>query len=199
MNDDLKIYNQAETLLPTEWGTFFFSAFTDDRGDYIPHLSLRHPEMDVNNPVVVRIHSECITGDIFHSRKCDCGEQLYSAMKMIAEHKGALIYLRQEGRGIGIINKIKAYQHQEKGMDTIEANEALGLKADYRNYAVAAEIMELMGIKKIRLITNNPDKILDLKSNGVEVVERIPLVVEPNELNKEYLDTKRRSMGHLFK
>ncbi len=199
MQEKKLIYNQAETLLPTEWGSFIFSAFTDDKGDYFPHLSLRHPDMNVQNPVLVRIHSECITGDIFHSRKCDCGEQLDIAMKMISEHKGALVYLRQEGRGIGIINKIKAYQHQEKGLDTIEANKALGLEADYRDYSVAAYIMCLMGITRIRLLTNNPDKIHDLQSSGIAVVERIPLVVEPNDANREYLDTKRKSMGHLFK
>ena len=193
------ILNQAETILPTEWGEFIFSAFTDDKGDYLPHLCLRHPEMDLNQPVWVRIHSECITGDVFHSLKCDCGEQLNSAMKILSEKKGILIYLRQEGRGIGIINKIKAYQHQEKGLNTIEANEALGLKADYRDYSAASQIMKSLGITKINLITNNPEKIKDLRKNDIEIVSRVPLIIEPNERNRDYLHTKKTSLGHFLK
>lgn len=194
-----QVLNQAETRLPTDWGAFILSAFTDDKGDYMPHLCLRHPEMDSKGPVAVRIHSECITGDIFHSQKCDCGQQLDAAMKLVAKNKGALIYLRQEGRGIGIINKIRAYQHQEEGMDTIEANEALGLKADYRQYGVAAHIIKHLGISTIDLITNNPEKIEDLKNNGIEIRQRIPLVIEPNEINKNYLETKKKSMGHFLR
>ncbi len=193
------ILNQAETLLPTEWGSFILSAFTDDSGDPMPHLALRHPEMDPSEPVYVRVHSECLTGDIFHSLKCDCGQQLDAAMRIIEEKKGAVIYLRQEGRGIGIINKILAYKHQEQGMDTIEANEALGLEADYRDYSIAADILESLGIKQIRLITNNPDKIENLTAHDIEVVERIPLIIPANEINRAYLETKKNSMGHLLK
>ena len=137
---------QAEAKLPTEWGVFSISAHTDDTGDYTPHFALKHPELDISSPVYVRVHSECITGDIFHSQKCDCGQQLAKSMKIIAEKKGVLIYLRQEGRGIGIINKLKAYKHQEDGLDTIEANKALGLAPDYRVYDVAAAILKSMNI-----------------------------------------------------
>ena len=192
------VINQAETLLPTEWGDFILSAFTDHQGDPMPHLSMRHPEMDSSQPVVARVHSECLTGDIFHSLKCDCGEQLAVSMKIINKHKGLLIYLRQEGRGIGIINKIRAYRHQEKGLDTIEANEALGLEAEYRDFKVAAKILNSFGIEKIRLLTNNPLKINNLSENGIDVVDRLPLIIEPNDANKSYLKTKEKSMGHLL-
>lgn len=192
------ILNQAEAILPTEWGTFILSAFTDDKGDPMPQLALRHPDMDVSQPVMVRVHSECITGDVFHSMKCDCGQQLSAAMHIIAKEKGILIYLRQEGRGIGIINKIKAYKHQEAGLDTIEANEALGLKADYRDYQVAAQILNSLNIHHIHLLTNNPDKIEDLSKNDIDIVTRVPLVILPNELNKDYLKTKEVAMGHLL-
>ena len=192
------VVKQAETILPTEWGEFIFAAYADDKRDYMPHLTLRHPDLDTTESVYVRIHSECITGDIFHSMKCDCGQQLDAAMKILQEKKGILIYLRQEGRGIGIINKIKAYNHQEKGLDTVEANEALGLKSDYRKYDLAAEIFQSMGINRVNLITNNPDKIDALNKNGIIVESRIPLQVTPNEKNREYLRTKKQSMGHLF-
>ena len=193
-----KILNQAETLLPTDWGTFILSAYTDDKGDPMPHLTLRHPELNPADTIVVRVHSECITGDVFHSLKCDCGQQLNAAMKIIALEKGILIYLRQEGRGIGIINKIKAYQHQENGLDTIKANEALGLKSDYRDYSIAAEILSGLGISRVKLLTNNPEKIDDLNKSHIDVVARIPLIIEPNEENRDYLKTKEASMGHLF-
>lgn len=194
-----KIINQAETLLPTEWGAFKLTAFSDDENDTMPHLALCHPDMDTSQAIYTRVHSECMTGDIFHSMKCDCGQQLEASMKMIAEHKGALIYLRQEGRGIGIINKILAYQHQENGLNTIQANEALGLESDYRDYAVAAQILKNLNINSVNLITNNPEKISGLSKNDIVVNERIPLIIEPNENNKEYLKTKEESMGHLLK
>ncbi len=193
-----QLINQAETLLPTEWGDFVLSAFTDHQGDPMPHLSLKHPDMDPSQPVVTRVHSECLTGDIFHSLKCDCGQQLMSSLKIINKHKGILIYLRQEGRGIGIINKILAYRHQEKGLDTIEANEAIGLEADYRDYKVAARILKSFGIDQIKLLTNNPDKISNLTENGITVVDRLPLIIKPNDTNKSYLKTKEESMGHLL-
>ena len=154
--------------------------------------------MDISLPVVTRVHSECLTGDIFHSLKCDCGEQLEASLKIVNKHKGILIYLRQEGRGIGIINKIRAYSHQEKGLDTIEANEALGLEAEYRDFKVAAKILNSFGIQKIRLLTNNPLKINNLSENGINVVDRLPLIIEPNDTNKSYLKTKKESMGHLL-
>ncbi len=189
---------QAEALLPTEWGDFVISAHTDDMGDYTPHIVLKHPELDASTPLHVRIHSECITGDIFHSQKCDCGEQLHESMKILAAQKGLLIYLRQEGRGIGIINKLKAYKHQEKGLDTIQANEALGLASDYREYDVAAAILKSLQVEKVKLITNNPDKVSGLNSFGIEVVERIPLIIEPTKNSAGYLRTKQEEMGHLL-
>ena len=196
--ENKRIVNQAETLLPTEWGELILSAFADEDGDPMPHLSLRHPDMDASDTVVTRVHSECLTGDIFHSQKCDCGEQLLQSMKVIHEQKGILIYLRQEGRGIGIINKIKAYRHQEQGLDTIEANKVLGFEADYRNYTIAADILRSFDISKIKLLTNNPDKINKLDDSGIEVVDRIPLEIEPNNVNRSYLKTKADSMGHFL-
>lgn len=199
MNKMNKLKSQAEAILPTEWGNFILSAYTDHTGDYCPHLALRHPDLNTESAVYTRIHSECITGDIFHSLKCDCGEQLNESMKIIAENQGVLIYLRQEGRGIGIINKIKAYKHQEKGLDTIEANHILGLKTDYREYIDAAEILKLMGISRVKLITNNPEKIEDLIAQGIKVEDRISIMIAPNIMNIAYLRTKKRSMGHFFK
>lgn len=199
MDPTNKLISQAEAHLPTQWGDFILSAYTDHTGDYCPHLALRHPDMNVDESVYVRIHSECITGDIFHSLKCDCGQQLDESMCIIAKKKGVLIYLRQEGRGIGIINKIKAYRHQEKGLNTIEANQVLGLKSDYREYRDAAAILKLMNIRKIHLITNNPEKMEDIQQHGIEVVERVPIVIAPNQLNIDYLRTKKKSMGHFLK
>lgn len=189
---------QAEALLPTEWGTFYITAHADDRGNYTPHIVLRHPALDLTSPVYVRVHSECITGEVFHSQKCDCGQQLQESMKKIAKHHGILIYLRQEGRGIGIINKLRAYEHQERGLDTIQANEALGFESDYREYDVAATILKSLGITRVKLITNNPDKISGLSNHGVEVEERIPLIIAPNQNSAEYLQTKEKIMGHLL-
>jgi len=189
---------QAEALLPTDWGTFIVTAHSDDSGEYTPHIVLRHPDMDASQPVYVRVHSECVTGDIFHSQKCDCGQQLAESMKLIEEHKGLIIYLRQEGRGIGIINKLKAYRHQEDGLDTIEANHALGLKSDYRGYKEAAIILKDLGISTVKLITNNPLKIQDLEKNGISVQDRIPIIIPAQKESLGYLKTKEESMGHLL-
>jgi GTP cyclohydrolase II len=189
---------QAEALLPTEWGEFIVSAHTDDKGDYTPHIVLRHPEMKTDAPVLVRVHSECITGDIFHSQKCDCGAQLHESMRLISADRGLLIYLRQEGRGIGIINKLKAYKHQEDGMDTIQANEALGLESDYRSYDIAAAILKKIGVSKVKLITNNPEKISGLGKSGIEVVERVSLIIPATDSSAAYLETKEKMMGHLL-
>lgn len=197
-NSEKDIRSQAEALIPTNWGDLIISAHTDDKGDYTPHLVLRHPDIDNSSSVHVRIHSECITGDVFHSQKCDCGAQLEESIKLISKEKGVLIYLRQEGRGIGIINKLKAYKHQEDGMDTIQANEALGLKPDYRKYDVAAEILRSLEIDQVKLITNNPEKISSLNQHGIKVVERIPLIITPTKSNAEYLKTKEDAMGHLL-
>ncbi|MFT6810328.1 MAG: GTP cyclohydrolase II [Saprospiraceae bacterium] len=189
---------QAEALLPTDWGTFIVTAHSYDSGEYTPHIVLRHPELDVQEAVCVRVHSECVTGDIFHSQKCDCGKQLSESMKLIAQQKGLIIYLRQEGRGIGIINKLKAYRHQEDGMDTIEANHALGLETDYRGYEEAAIILKDLGIEKVKLITNNPLKIRDLEKNGITVASRIPIIIPAQKESINYLKTKEDSMGHLL-
>lgn len=189
---------QAEAILPTEWGEFVITVHSDDEGTYSPHMVLRHPDLQVDQPVYVRVHSECVTGDIFHSKKCDCGEQLEGSMRLIAQKKGILIYLRQEGRGIGIINKIKAYRHQQAGLDTIQANEALGLKSDYRGYQEAADILKNLQISTIKLITNNPEKIKDLEEHGIKVIERIPIIIPANSQSEEYLKTKEESMGHML-
>lgn len=193
-----QIKEQASSKVPTEWGTFVIAAYSDRADDLMPHMAIYHPEIDTDSEVTMRIHSECVTGDIFHSMKCDCGQQLAEAMKVINEEKGIILYLRQEGRGIGIINKLKAYRYQEDGLDTIEANEALGLQAEYRDYGIAASMLRSLGISTVKLLTNNPLKIEGLESHGITVTERVPLIITPNAMNKGYLDTKKESMGHLL-
>ena len=189
---------QGEASIPTEWGQFNLTAYSDMEGDRMPHLCMIHESTDLTSPVLVRIHSECITGDLFHSQRCDCGQQLEKAMKMIGEKGGILLYLRQEGRGIGIINKLHAYNKQDEGMDTIEANEALGFDSDNRNYKIAVDILETLEVTKIQLLTNNPDKIEAFQDSNVSIDERIPLVIEPTEQNKKYMKTKQESLGHLY-
>ena len=156
-------------------------------------------EISGAEPVLVRVHSECLTGDIFGSKRCDCGEQLLAAMSMVEKAgRGVVLYMRQEGRGIGLVNKLLAYHLQEQGKDTVEANEALGFKADLRNYGTGAQILKDLGLKKIRLLTNNPKKIIGLKGYNLEIVERIPLEIPPNEINEKYLKTKKDRLGHLL-
>ncbi len=185
----------VSTFLPTQYGDFEIKAFDSGKAD-LPNLALIHPACNFSEPVVVRIHSECMTGDVFGSRKCDCGDQLHAALKQCGEEKGVLIYLRQEGRGIGLINKLKAYQLQEKGMDTIEANVALGFEADLRTFDQAVEILLELEIRKIKLLTNNPLKMEALQGIGFVSVERVPLHGEEFDSNKNYLNTKRDKMGH---
>ena len=187
---------RAEALIPTPYGTFRMLAYAGDAEDYTPHLALVHPEMDPGGEVIVRLHSECITGDLFGSKRCDCGEQLDRALKVAAAGKGVVIYLRQEGRGIGIINKLKAYQLQDAGLDTIEANLHLGLEVDARHYGVAQGILQDLGIGKIQLLTNNPLKVDSFDEGPIKVVRRLPIIVDPNKDNLAYLKTKRVAMGH---
>ncbi len=186
------------TKLPTQYGSFdlhLYQGVIDKK----EHLALVKGKISGDVPVLVRVHSECLTGDVFASKRCDCGEQLHSAMKMVEqEGAGIVLYMRQEGRGIGLVNKIKAYKLQDDGHDTVEANEKLGFKADLRDYGIGAQILVDLGVKKMRLMTNNPKKIIGLEGYGLEVVERVPIEVEPNEENQKYLETKRDKMGHLI-
>ena len=162
----------------------------------MPNLALIAEGTDLTKPVLLRMHSECLTGDIFHSKRCDCGEQLEQALALMAKEGGVLLYLRQEGRGIGIINKLKAYQLQDKGADTVEANEQLGLPIDGRDYRVALKMATDLGISKIRLLTNNPLKEDAFSDSGIEVVERVPIEIKKRPENERYLNTKRDEMGH---
>lgn len=192
------IIRQAEALIPTPWGLFNMIAFSHQEEDWMPHIAMVHEKFSGGSPTLVRLHSECITGDLFGSKRCDCGEQLHNSLKMCAEEQGVVVYLRQEGRGIGIINKLKAYQLQDLGLNTIDANIHLGLEVDARQYDIAIEILQLLGIDKIRLLTNNPDKIEALDQSSLNVVERVPILTAPKEENLDYLKTKQKQMGHFF-
>ena len=189
---------QAESKLPTDFGKFKIVAFSETENDWMPHIALISENTDFKGVVNVRIHSECVTGEIFHSQKCECGQQLDASMKYIEENGGIILYLRQEGRNIGIINKIKAYQLQEMGFDTVEANLKLGLPADGRDFSVAVEILNILGVEKINLLTNNPDKLSFVENSNIQLVKRIPLNIKANNINKSYLETKKSYFGHLF-
>lgn len=189
---------QAESKLPTDFGKFKIVAFSETENDWMPHIALISENTDFKGVVNVRIHSECVTGEIFHSQKCECGQQLDASMKYIEENGGVILYLRQEGRNIGIINKIKAYQLQEMGFDTVEANLKLGLPADGRDFSVAVEILNILGVEKINLLTNNPDKLSFVENSNIQLVKRIPLNIKANNINKSYLETKKSYFGHLF-
>lgn len=195
---EILVEKNAEANLPTIYGTFKIIAYKSKINNSV-HIALVKGKIKGNEPVLVRVHSECFTGDVFGSLRCDCREQLHKAMRMIEkEGKGAIVYMRQEGRGIGIENKLKAYKLQEKGMDTVEANCALGFPPDLRDYGIGAQILIDLGIKKIRLLTNNPKKIIGIKGYGLEIIERVPIEIKPNKINKDYLKTKKKKMGHLL-
>jgi len=187
---------QAESNLPTKHGIFRMLAFSEDQADWMPHIAIIAEKTDLNKVVNVRFHSECITGEVFHSIKCECGKQLDASMKYINENGGIIVYLRQEGRNIGIINKIKAYSLQERGLNTVEANLHLGLPADDRDFDIGIEILNILGVKSINLITNNPLKIKSIKESNIKLNKRIPLKIVPNKESKEYLEVKKSFFGH---
>ncbi len=186
----------VEVDMPTAYGHFRLIPFRQ-KSNGLEHIAILKGDLSTGEPALVRVHSSCATGDIFGSQRCDCGEQLHQALRMIEkEGRGAVVYLNQEGRGIGLMDKIKAYKLQEEGLDTVEANLHLGHGADERDYGVGAQILNLLGIRKMRLMTNNPIKRIGLEGYGLEVVENVPIEVEPNDYNKFYMHTKKERMGH---
>lgn len=189
---------QAEANVPTEYGNFHMIAFSENENDWMPQMALIAEGTDFSKPVNVRFHSECITGEVFHSKKCECGQQLDAAMKFMQQNGGVIVYLRQEGRNIGIINKLRAYALQEKGLDTVQANLELGLPADDRKFDTAIDILHQLGIKEINLMTNNPDKIHFVERSDIKLNHRIPLQIKSNENSKGYLESKKRYFGHLL-
>ena len=187
-----------EVNLPTNYGNFKLHLY-EDIFDNNSHLALSLGDFSHEKSTLVRVHSECLTGDVFHSQRCDCGDQLETAMQMISKNKsGVIVYLKQEGRGIGLLHKIKAYRLQEGGLDTVEANEKLGFSADLRDYGVGAQILKDLGITNITIMTNNPKKLVGLEGHGLNIVSRIPIKIKPNQNNKEYLKTKKSKLGHIL-
>ncbi len=197
LQNEKLVERAASATLPTSYGEFTMYVYRNSI-DNSEHVALVKGEWEESEPVLVRVHSSCVTGDIFSSNRCDCGPQLHAAMEAIGKEKGVVLYLQQEGRGIGLTNKINAYDLQERGLDTVEANEVLGFKPDLRNYGIGAQILRDLGIKKMKLLTNNPRKIAGIKGYGLEVVEHVPLKVESNKHNSDYLKTKKEKMGHLL-
>jgi 3,4-dihydroxy 2-butanone 4-phosphate synthase/GTP cyclohydrolase II len=192
-----RVHRIAEAALPTRYGDFRALVYRSTEGK--DHVALIVVGDGDETPVLVRLHSECLTGDVLGSRRCDCGEQLQESMRLLhLEGRGVLLYLRQEGRGVGLANKIRAYALQDRGYDTVEANHALGLPADARDYGDAAAILHDLGVARVRLLTNNPAKVTGLAGHGIQVVERLPIYARPNAHNAGYLATKQRKMGHLF-
>ena len=198
LRHDRLIHRVAEAKLPTAYGDFVAVAYKSEV-DANHHVALVRGQVNTEEPVLVRVHSECLTGDVFSSIRCDCGDQLRQAIQLVAgEGRGVVIYMRQEGRGIGLHNKLRAYALQDGGLDTVEANQALGFEPDLRNYGIGAQILKDLGIKRLKLLTNNPRKIVGLDGYDLQVVERVPIVIAPNPNNLAYLNTKRTKMGHLI-
>ena len=199
LNKESLVRRIVTATIPTKYGGVFTAIAYENDVDPYHHIALVKGEIGPEDMVLVRVHSQCLTGDVFGSRRCDCEEQLHTAMAMVEkEGKGVIVYMRQEGRGIGLVNKLKAYCLQDMGKDTVEANEALGFKADMRDYGIGAQILADLGLHKIRLMTNNPRKIIGLEGYGIEVVERVPIETKPHQENIEYLKAKAKKMGHLL-
>jgi 3,4-dihydroxy 2-butanone 4-phosphate synthase/GTP cyclohydrolase II len=199
MRTESFVHRSAETIIPTSIAGDFKAVVYENDIDRLLHIAMVKGEIDPKKPVLARVHSECLTGDIFGSLRCDCGLQLEQAMTMIEkEGSGVLLYIRQEGRGIGLVNKIKAYALQDQGLDTVEANEELGFKPDMRNYGIGAQILVDLGVRKMKLMTNNPKKMVGLDGYGLSIVEQVPIEVPANIHNKCYLECKKLKMGHLL-
>jgi 3,4-dihydroxy 2-butanone 4-phosphate synthase/GTP cyclohydrolase II len=199
MNKEMIVRRIADVHMPTEYGDFRAIAYANDVDDNV-HMALVKGEIKGGDRVLVRVHSECLTGDVFSSQRCDCGEQLHNAMEMIEkEGDGVVLYMRQEGRGIGLANKLKAYALQDEGLDTVEANIKLGFKEDLRDYGIGAQMLVDLGVRDMRLVTNNPKKIVGLEGYGLKVVERVPLEMKPHEKNIAYLETKKKKLGHMLR
>ncbi len=199
MQNECLVTRLAETVIPTGHGGDFTAIVFGNMVDDTKNVALVKGDISPEEPVLVRVHSECLTGDVFGSKRCDCGDQLHKAMAMIKkEGKGVILYMRQEGRGIGLVNKLRAYALQDEGLDTVEANERLGFKADLRDYGIGAQILVDLGVRKMKLMTNNPKKLIGLEGYGLKIVERVPIEIRPHDKNIRYLAAKKRKLGHML-